>query len=57
MTFQQVKDYYGDWRGFVKRTGMGRKTWFRWQQEDRVPFAAQKKLARLTRGRLKAEVA
>lgn len=55
MTVQQVQEYYGhDWREFVKRSGYGRRSWFNWQAAGVVPFPAQIKLQRKTRGRLKA---
>jgi hypothetical protein len=56
MTVQDVQEYYGyDWRAFVKRGGGSRRSWFRYQADGVVPFPAQLRLQRKTRGKLKAE--
>lgn len=55
MTVSEVQKYYGyDWREFVRRSGMSRRTWFSWQAQGSVPMSGQLRLQRKTRGRLKA---
>lgn len=56
MTVQEVQAYYGhDWRQFVKRAKMGRRTWFDWQAQGYISMRSQIALQRKTRGKLKAD--
>lgn len=54
MTPQDVKEYYGNGYNFHDVTGMARSSYNNWGRCKFIPFLSQKKIERLTKGKLKA---
>jgi hypothetical protein len=56
MTVKQLQKYYNyDWQEFVERGGGSRRSWFRYQAAGEIPFGAQIRIQRATKGELKAD--
>lgn len=55
MTPQQVKEYFGNYYQFKKKTGMSSSSLINWMQWGYIPEASQYKIERLTKGELKTE--
>lgn len=52
---QDVKDYYGSTYAFGEKTDMSPSSLQNWLKWGYVPFISQKKLEKLTEGKLVAE--
>ncbi len=56
MTFEQVRQYYGNGYRFWKSTGMSKTTYSNWKINGKVPYIAQLKIEHATKGTLKADL-
>lgn len=54
MILEQVKEYYGTSYNFEKETDMSHTNFVTWAMRGYIPYASQRRLERLTKGKLKA---
>ena len=54
MTPSEVKDFYKSFYRFNKQTNMSKSTLLNWCKWGFVPYAAQRKIEILTKGKLEA---
>lgn len=57
MTPAEVKSYYCSTRNFANLTGMTANTLSNWLRWGYIPVSAQKKIEKLTKGKLKTDLA
>ena len=57
MTFDQVKQYYGNSNQFELKTGMSHTNWINWERVyGYVPIESQMRIEKFTNGELKASL-
>lgn len=55
MTPKCIKKYFKSCYGFGKATGMSPSSYMNWQENGFIPFLSQKKIEKITGGKLKAK--
>lgn len=52
---QDVRDHFGTWRKAMEELCLSKNTFLYWGRKKKIPYATQKRIEKMTKGKLKAD--